>query len=230
VFDRWKRHVPWWTYQDVENMAHQNGLTVMRRGNIRIDEITGKTYLAAPIVPKHFDVSIIKPDYTVVLFGRRGAGKSFLIQHIMYSMRHIFTCGLVFTRTAHNGFYQQMVPESYIHEELDDVIIEKFMKIQAQKVQQANLEDPDMSRNLWSFIIFDDTVDQGTRYHAILDKLFYLGRHFQCFIMIASQWVTGKCSILLSCYISRSLAERLALMVPASATRTIIQRLLGGSS
>lgn len=84
--------------------------TGKRRGNKEQSlSADGQTPDLITVVPKPqpFDINIIKPDYTVVLNGKRGTGKSYFMRWCMFNMRHFFPEGLVMTRTKHNGFVFQ---------------------------------------------------------------------------------------------------------------------------
>jgi len=151
---------------------------------IRFDYATGKTQLTRELVPQWFaDYNLFRPDDTVVLNGKRRTGKSFFMRSILYEMRHMFAGGLVFTATKHNGvfsgrdavlltlrtgFWQQCVPDRFIHETLDARVIENFLAIRANAVRERILKfGPAHRDELYYFIILDDMVDQKTRYYEV---------------------------------------------------------------
>ena len=50
-----------------------------------------------------------------VIIGKPGTGKSTLIASLLYSKKHIYPCGVVFSGTEDsNGFYKRMFPNTFI--------------------------------------------------------------------------------------------------------------------
>lgn len=56
--------------EEDRRLAEQNGVVYIDQGSTRIDLDTGETVLTEPLVPLPFSWDILKPDFTVVLFGR----------------------------------------------------------------------------------------------------------------------------------------------------------------
>lgn len=140
---------------------------------IRFDYATGKVRILRPLKPRFFvDYNIFRPDDTIVLNGKRRTGKSFLMRKILYEMRHCFEAGLVFTATKHNGFWQQMVPDKYIHDTLNITAIDRMLKMRAKVVAQNQLRfGPEYRDDLYYFIVLDDMVRARSFFstHAVVD-------------------------------------------------------------
>lgn len=126
-----------------------------------------------------------KPDCTITLFGKRNTGKSFYARYLLYQMKDIFPWGWVMTRTPHNGWWQQMVPEKRIYKGWRPDLTKQIIKMQEKRIRNPAI-------NPFVFIILDDIVsDTALRYDPDLRQLYYEGRHFGIFILICSQYVYG---------------------------------------
>lgn len=145
--------------------------------------------LAKRFLLPFFDIRVVKPGYTITACGRRGSGKSFFLRWLLYHVRRVFPYGLCFTRTKLNGFWSKFIPDRFIHEDLNDAVIAEFMAEQSERIQEANAH-PELGINTQVFLIFEDCADQNMRYNPSLDKLFYMGRHFNAFVLIVTQYLT----------------------------------------
>lgn len=129
-----------------------------------------------------FDLGMINEDATCVLVGKRRKGKSFLARHILWSKKHLFPFGCVFTTTKFNGFWQKMIPDEYIFDGYDEEKMDKIIQRQ-MKYADADGVDPRI------FVVLDDIVsEKGLRYSQSLYRLFYNGRHLKIFLIITSQY------------------------------------------
>lgn len=135
--------------EEDRRLAEANGIVYIDQGSTRIDLDTGEIVLTETLVPRKWEFSVLKPDYTVVLFGRRGTGKSFLLRNILYAMRHIFAFGIVFSRTeVANGFFSDFIPESFIYDDVYPEAIERLMKMQADRRRAVDIKRPDFNTDL----------------------------------------------------------------------------------
>lgn len=142
------------------------------------------------LLPK-FDPSVIGSDATVVVFGKRRTGKSWIIRDLLYRKRNVFNHGLVISKTKFNGFWQNYFPSNVVHGNYDPAIIENFMKIQL-KIMEQNEKNPQQKINPNAVIVLDDVIaDKHVRYCDTLAALFYNGRHFNISLYLASQYVFG---------------------------------------
>jgi len=155
---------------DIEESIHREDVP---HSDVAVNTIwTGK-----PIVPIEFDMNSIRPDYTIALFGKRREGKSFCMRWILYHMRGVFPCGIVFSHT-----------DRFIHVEFNANVLDQFMEVQKQRVfrHKAGLEP-----NPYAFVIFDDVLGPDLYYDATLRRFFNEGRHYKMFVIISTQYVKG---------------------------------------
>ena len=142
---------------------------------------------AVPVL-KEFDFNLLQPDYTVVAFGKRRTGKSFMFRWIMSKMAHFYAFILVFTNTKSNNFWQKMVPERFIHRGFNPAVVHKFLRWQDERKNDPKLKDA----NLKSLIIEDDVIsDTKLRYMKEQNALFTEGRHYDAGVYVTTQSAKG---------------------------------------
>lgn len=128
---------------------------------------------------------------TILLLGKRRTGKSFLSRWLMYYMRDRFPFILVFTETRFNNFWQQHVPDEYVHDQYEPAILEELLDTQALKRRMHDAGDPAMGEaNLQVLVVFDDVLGlsaHALKYDPVLQRLFTQGRHFNISVIMCLQ-------------------------------------------
>lgn len=140
------------------------------------------------VILPDFDPRMFPPDGTVVFFGRRRAGKSWMMRDLLYIYRHIYRGVIILTNTEQNQFWSAHVPSRFIHK-YDPFVIQKIIERQRAVVAHNALyaDSPDQQINPLLLIILDDVVSGDMHHDANLNALFYEGRHSGMCIMISTQ-------------------------------------------
>jgi energy-coupling factor transporter ATP-binding protein EcfA2 len=133
-----------------------------------------------------FDPSTMKPDATVLLIGKRGTGKSTLINDIMYHMRDKFQFGIAMSPTeGSTEALSTIIPRTCIFNDFCENAIGRMLKYQKKSVKQASEKK---YRNM--FIIMDDCAyDSKTLKGKNIREVFMNGRHRKIFIINAVQYM-----------------------------------------
>lgn len=154
---------------------------------------------------KKFDMRWItfKPDESkgpvIVLIGRRDTGKSYLVRDLLYHHQDI-PIGTVMSGTeAGNGFYAELVPKLFIHDEYNSVLIENILRRQKMVVKQMNKEKEankgtgkKCSIDPRTFVILDDCLyDSAWTRDKLMRLLFMNGRHWKVLLIITMQYPLG---------------------------------------
>ena len=131
----------------------------------------------------------------VVLIGRRDTGKSFLVRDLLYYHQDI-PIGTVISGTEEgNGFYGNMVPKLFIHNEYNTAIIENILKRQRQVLKQIKKEIEVYKKSSIdprAFVILDDCLYDNTwSKDKMMRLLFMNGRHWKIMLIITMQYPLG---------------------------------------
>lgn len=128
------------------------------------------------------------PDGTAVFFGRRRAGKSWMVRHLLHIYRHLYRGVIVLTNTEQNDFWAKHVPSRFIHR-YDPFVIQKIIEHQRALVAWNILhaDNPDLIKNPYIAIVLDDVVSGNMHHDPQLNQLFFEGRHSGMAIFITTQ-------------------------------------------
>ena len=150
---------------------------------------------------KKFDMKDIsfKPNLNqgpvIVLIGRRDTGKSYLVRDLLYYQQDIPIGTVISGTEAGNGFYGNMVPKLFIHDEYNSAIIENILKRQKIVMKQMKKENEAYGRSNIdprTFVILDDCLyDNSWARDKLMRLLFMNGRHWKIMLVITMQYPLG---------------------------------------
>lgn len=131
----------------------------------------------------------------VVLIGRRDTGKSFLVRDLLYYHQDI-PIGTVISGTEEgNGFYGNMVPKLFIHNEYNTAIVENILKRQKQVLKQIKKDVETYKKSSIdprAFVILDDCLYDNTWSRDKMMRLLFMnGRHWKIMLIITMQYPLG---------------------------------------
>ena len=131
----------------------------------------------------------------IVLIGRRDTGKSFLVRDLLYYQQDIPIGTVISGTEAGNGFYGNMVPKLFIHDEYNTAIIENILKRQKIVMKQVKKEKEAYGRSNIdprTFVILDDCLyDNSWARDKLMRLLFMNGRHWKIMLVITMQYPLG---------------------------------------
>ncbi len=133
-----------------------------------------------------FDLNDIPPNPSIVLAGRRRAGKGVLCKDLVYNffrgkIKNVFLFSPT-SEIAQNGF--EFVPIEFRYSEVDVDVIERIMKRQEFLIRN----NPKGKHNI--LIIIDDIIaTNDNKQQKILDKLFICARHYQISLIVCYQYI-----------------------------------------
>lgn len=98
-----------------------------------------------------------------------------------------------------NKFWQQFLPDRFVHEDLQQDVILELIKQQTELIGQGDdslnptialiIEDCTLARCCVAHVLAG--IDQKFRYNPEVERIFYAGRHYKCCCFITSQWFTS---------------------------------------
>jgi len=137
-----------------------------------------------------FDPNIIKPctndpaedGSKIIIIGKPGSGKSYLLDSLIYSKRHIFPAAIVVSGTEDsNNFFSRRVSPLFIYSSLDLSIIQNVIK--RQRLVMKLITDP------WLMLILDDCMDDPKYFRStVFAALFKNSRHWRMNTYLAMQY------------------------------------------
>lgn len=139
---------------------------------------------------KKFDISKIGDNKIVVMIGKRGTGKSWLMKDIMYHKRYIPVGAVVSPTERVNKFFGKFIPKVFIHDEYNQSILTNFRK---RQFKMANLiENGNENIDPRSYLIFDDCLyDNSWKNDKYIREVFFNYRHLFCIFLLSMQFPLG---------------------------------------
>ena len=140
---------------------------------------------------KEFDISFIRPTdisntedtgSKVVIIGKPDSGKSVLMKEIVYKKKHQYPVVCVANGNEDaNDYYKSSFPETCIHTELTDELIEGVR--QRQIIAKKHLVNP------WLMFLKDDVVDSSSHFKRASIITFYKrARHWNLLSVLGLQY------------------------------------------
>lgn len=131
---------------------------------------------------RKFDPGKMQENRRVVIIGKSGCGKTSTLMDIMYHKRHI-PCGTVLSGTEEgNSFYQQYVPDLYVHSGYDTDVVTEVLQRQ-KRLTRKN------APNRGAFLILDDCAyDKKILKGPLIREIFMNSRHFSLFTVLTLQF------------------------------------------
>lgn len=133
--------------------------------------------------------NLVRPGYTVVLYGPRRSGKTKLLMNICQRIRPYYKEVIVFTKTKASGEYHKILPYAHVIEGLDEEILQALIDMQKGR-KKADTRGEEMG-NYNMLIILDDVMSEKLRYKKRLDSVFFEGRHYNITLFVLVQDVKG---------------------------------------
>ena len=132
----------------------------------------------------------------IVLIGRRDTGKSYLVKDLLYYHQDIPVGTVISGTEAGNGFYGEIVPKLFIHDEYNSAIIENILKRQKVVLKQMKKEEQAYRKKSnidpRAFVIMDDCLyDNSWSREKVMRLLFMNGRHWKIMLIITMQYPLG---------------------------------------
>lgn len=148
------------------------------------------TYQGRQVLIRKASIAGLRPDFTIVSYGKRRTGKSEGFKSLLYCVHKWYPKVFVLSGTIHDREWNQHVPEKYIVDGFNASVLEGILAKQQQRVEAMRARGVN-DKNLWILIILDDCIADGVRHEETLRKLFFNGRHLYIACWITSQDMKG---------------------------------------
>lgn len=146
---------------------------------------------------KCFDPGVMKPDATVLLLGKRGTGKSTLLQDLMYHMHTHLFAGIAMAPTEDSVImFESFLPRCFVFDDFKADAVERLMhtkrllsRMNRKKQKQAELSGQQFVRRHVSVLLDDCMYDKKNLKHTAVRDIFMNGRHEDVFFVNLQQYV-----------------------------------------
>lgn len=144
---------------------------------------------------KKFNITTIGGDSTVVMVGRRGAGKSYMIKDLMYYHTNIPIGTVISGTEMANCYFGDFVPQCFIHYEVEPEITSDILTRQ-KKISKKFKNEVKMyggsKIDADAFLILDDCLYDSDWAKDKSIKFFFMnGRHLNLLFIITMQYPLG---------------------------------------
>lgn len=136
---------------------------------------------------RKFDMRWITDDQVIVAIGKRKSGKSVLTKDLLYYHQNIPVGTVICPTNSAHGFYNDIIPQLFIHEEFSPELLANVMKRQ-KKIMKKVIENPDANIDPRAFLILDDCMyDKDIFKNKSVKSIFFNGRHYKLLLLITLQ-------------------------------------------
>ena len=132
---------------------------------------------------KRFDPSSIKQHRIILMVGKRGTGKSVLMEDILYHLNDKLDFGIAMTPTESTAeSFRKHMPEQWIYAHFDAAKLDSMLRMQRDLVKRKKAKS--------LFLCMDDCMfDKRVLKGLGMRDLFFNGRHLHVTLINAMQYV-----------------------------------------
>ena len=141
---------------------------------------------------KRFDMSTIADHQVIVMIGKRGTGKSYLLKDFLFHKNDIPVGTVVSPTEKMNKFFSDFIPPIFIHDEYSVDLVRNVLKRQGDIIKKINNGEYGDDVDPRAFLIFDDCLydDKWTK-DKNMRAIFMNGRHFKLTFLLTMQFPLG---------------------------------------
>jgi hypothetical protein len=131
---------------------------------------------------RKFDMRTLKLDSVVLFIGKRGTGKSVLLEDTLYHVHKHFDLGIAMSPTASScDMFRRFIPDSCVYENFDEEPIKRMIEI-AHELRMVGKQ-----RRL--FVLMDDCMyDPNCLKSDVMRYIFMNGRHLNILLVVLVQY------------------------------------------
>ena len=141
---------------------------------------------------KRFNMSTIGDHQVVVMIGKRGTGKSYLLKDFLFHKNDIPVGTVISPTEKMNKFFGDFIPPIFIHDEYSPMVVKNVLKRQSDIIKKINTGEYGEDVDPRAFLIFDDCLydDKWTK-DKNMRAIFMNGRHFKLTFLLTMQFPLG---------------------------------------
>lgn len=139
---------------------------------------------------KKFQPSKMQTNRACIMLGRKGTGKSTLIEDIMWYQQNI-PCGCIMSATEEaNENFARMAPPLFIYKDFDSEALQSLINRQKKMKKLLKRNNDYLPFDHRAFVILDDCMYNKKNFRGeLMRELFMNGRHWDLFVLITIQYI-----------------------------------------
>lgn len=139
---------------------------------------------------KRFDPSNMQTNRICVMIGKKGTGKSTLVEEIMWFQQNI-PVGCIMSATEEaNEAYSEMAPPLFIYKEFDADALLRLINRQKKMKSMFKQNGDKLPFDHRAFLLMDDCMYDKKNFRSpLVRELFMNGRHWDLFVLITIQYL-----------------------------------------
>jgi hypothetical protein len=139
---------------------------------------------------KRFQPAKMQTNRACIMLGKKGTGKSTLIEDIMWYQQNIpVGCIMSATEEANENF-SRMAPPLFIYKNFDAEGLEKLINRQKKMKKMYKKNGDYLPFDHRAFVILDDCMYEKKNFRGtLMRELFMNGRHWDLFVLITIQYI-----------------------------------------
>lgn len=139
---------------------------------------------------KRFQPATMQTNRVCLLIGKKGTGKSTLVEEIMWFQQNIPVGTIMSATEEANEAYSQMAPPLFIYKDFDADALEKLINRQKKMKAMYKQNGNHLPFDHRAFLLMDDCMYNKKNFHgAMMRELFMNGRHWDLFVLITMQYL-----------------------------------------
>ena len=139
---------------------------------------------------KRFQPSKMQTNRICVMVGKKGTGKSTLVQDIMWFQQHIPVGAIMSATEEANEAYSKMAPPLFIYKNFDADALLRLINRQKKMKHMWKENGDSLPFDHRAFVLMDDCMYDKKNFRGpLMRELFMNGRHWDLFVLITLQYV-----------------------------------------
>lgn len=139
---------------------------------------------------KRFQPSKMQTNRICVMIGKKGTGKSTVVEEIMWFQQNIPVGAIMSATEESNEAYSKMAPPLFIYKNFDADALERLINRQKKMKSMFKQNGDSLPFDHRAFLLIDDCMYDKKNFRSpLVRELFMNGRHWDLFVLITIQYL-----------------------------------------
>lgn len=152
--------------------------------------VAGSSSTTQEIRLKKFQPGTMQTNRICVMIGKKGTGKSTLVEDIMWFQQHIPVGAIMSATEEANEAYSKMAPPLFIYKDFDADALQRLINRQKKMKSMFKQNGDKLPFDHRAFLLIDDCMYDKKNFRSpLIRELFMNGRHWDLFVLITIQYL-----------------------------------------